>query len=85
MSQLLSCTQQLPTLAGAAPHTDPGSIYFCNTIRPKIGFLQTVAGPSGQSPMVYQHRVPYLEVGRTSRAVTPSQLGFSNVFQVSSF
>ena len=34
--------------------------------------------------MVYQHKVPYLEGGRTSRAVTPSQLTFSTVFQVSS-
>ena len=34
--------------------------------------------------MVYQHKVPYLDGGRTSRAVTPSQLKFSNVFQVSS-
>ena len=34
--------------------------------------------------MVYQHKVPYLEGARTSRAVTPSQLTFSNVLQVSS-
>ena len=63
---------------------DPGSIYFYNTIRPKVGVLQIVAGPSGQSRMVYQHKVPYLEGGRTYRAVAPSQLTFSNVFQVSS-
>ena len=63
---------------------DPGSIYFYNTIRPKVGVLQTVAGPSEQSRMVYQHKVPYLGGGRTSRVVTPSQLTFSNVFQVSS-
>ena len=61
----------------------PGSIYFYNAIRPKVGVLQTVAGPSGQSRMVYQHKVPYLEGNRMSRAVTPSQLTFSNVFQVS--
>ena len=63
---------------------DPGSIYFYNTVRPKVGVLQTAAGLRGQSQMVYQHKVPYLEGGRTSRAVTPSQLTFSNVFQVSS-
>ena len=63
---------------------DPGSIYFYNTIRPKVGVLQTVAGPRGQSRMVYQHKVPYLEGGRASRAVTLSQLTFWNVFQVSS-
>ena len=63
---------------------DPRSIDFSNTIRPKVGVLQTVAGPSGQSGMVYQHKVPYLEGGRTSRAVTPSQLSISYVFQVSS-
>ena len=34
--------------------------------------------------MVYQHKAPYLAGDRTSRAVTPSQLTFSNVFQVSS-
>ena len=62
---------------------DPGSIYLYNTIGPKVGVLQTTAGPSGQSRMVYQHKVPYLEGGRTSRAVTPSQLTFSNVIQVS--
>ena len=63
---------------------DPGSIHFYNTIRPKVGVLQTLAGPSGQSRMVYQHKVPYLEGGRTSSSVTPGQLTFSNVFQVSS-
>ena len=63
---------------------DPGSIYLYNTLRPKVGVLQTVAGPCGQSRMMYQHKVPYLEGGRASHAVTPSQLTFSNVFQVSS-
>ena len=63
---------------------DPASIYIYNTIRTKVGFLQTVAGPIGQSRLVYQHKVPYLEGGRTSRAVTSRQLTFSNVFQVSS-
>ena len=63
---------------------DPGSIYLSNAVRPKVGVLQTVAGPRGQSRMVHQHKVPYLEGGRTSRAVAPSQLTFSNVFQVSS-
>ena len=50
---------------------DPRSIYFYATIRPKIGVLQTFAGPREQYLMLYHHRVPYLEVGRTSRAVTP--------------
>ena len=63
---------------------DPRSIYIYNAVRPKIGVLQTVAGQCGQSPVVYQHKLPYLEGGRTSRAVMPSQLTFSNVFQVSS-
>ena len=63
---------------------DPGSIDFHDTIEPRVGVLQTVAGPSGQSRMVYQHRVPYLESGKASRAVRPSQLRSSNVFQVSS-
>ena len=63
---------------------DPGSIYFYNTVRPKVWVLRTVAGPHGQSRMVYQHKVAYLEGGRTSHAVTPSQLTFSKVFQVSS-
>ena len=63
---------------------DPGPIYLSNTVRPKVGVLQTVAGPPGQWRMVYQHKVPYLERGRTSRAVTPSPLEFSNAFQVSS-
>ena len=62
----------------------PGSIYVYNTLTTKVGVLQTVAWPPGQSRMVYQHKVPYLEGGRTSRAVTPSQLTFSNMFQVSS-
>ena len=63
---------------------DPGSIYLYNTISPKVGVLQTVAGPSGRSRMVYQDKVPFFQGGRMSRAVTPSQLTFSNVFQVSS-
>ena len=63
---------------------DPGSIYLSNTSRPKVGVLQTVAGPRGQSRMVYQHKVPYLEGGVTFCALTPSQLMFLNVFQVSS-
>ena len=63
---------------------DPGSIYLSIAIKPKVEVPQTVAGPSGQSRMVYQHKVPYLEGGRTSSVVTPSQLTFSNVFQVSS-
>ena len=58
-------------------------MYFYKTIGPRVEVLQTVAGPSWQSRMVYQHKVPYLEGGRASRAVTPSQLTFSNVFQVS--
>ena len=84
MSQLLRCTQQLSTEAGTAPHMDPGSIYLDNTVRPKVEVLQTVAGPHGQSRMVYEHKAPSLEGGRTSGALTPSQLTFSNVFQVSS-
>ena len=63
---------------------DPGSVYLHNAVSPKVGVLQTVAGPPGQSQMVYQYKDPYLGGGRTSRAVTPSQLTFSNVFQVSS-
>ena len=63
---------------------DPGSIYLYDAVRPKVGVLQTVAGPRGQLLMVYQHKVPDREAGRTSRAVTPSQFTFSNVFQVSS-
>ena len=63
---------------------DPGSIYLYNVVRPKVGVLQTVAGPRGQLRMVYHHKVSCLEGGRTSRAVTPSQFTFSNVFQVSS-
>ena len=63
---------------------DPGSIYLYNAVRPKVGVLQTVTGPREQSRMVYQHKVPYLEGGRTSGAVTLSQLTFSNVFQVGS-
>ena len=34
--------------------------------------------------MVYRQKVPYLQGGGTSSAVTPSQVTFSNVFQVSS-
>ena len=63
---------------------DPGSIYFHNAVGPKVRVPQTVLGPRGQSPVVYQHKVPYLEGGRTSRAVTPSHLTLSNLFQVSS-
>ena len=63
---------------------DPGGIYLYNAVRPKVRVLQTVAGPRGQSQVVYQHKVPYLEGGRTSRAVTPGQLTFPNLFQASS-
>ena len=63
---------------------DPGSIYLYNAVRPKVRVLQTVAGPGGQSRVVYQHKVPYLEGGRTSRGVTPSQLTSWNEFQFSS-
>ena len=63
---------------------DPGSIYLYNAVRPKVRVPQTVAGPRGQSLVEYQHKVPYLEGGRTSRAVTPSQPTFSNRFEVSS-
>ena len=62
----------------------PGSNYLCNAVRPKVGVLQTVAGPRGQSRVVYQHKVPSLEGGRTSCAVTPSELTLSNVFQATS-
>ena len=62
---------------------DPVSIYLYNAVRPKVGSCRQL-GPSGQSREVYQHKVPYLQGGRTSRAVMPRQLMFSNVFQVSS-
>ena len=63
---------------------DPGFIYLYNVVRSKMGVLQTVSWPCGQSRMVYQQKVPYLEGGTASRTVTPSQLTFSNMFQVSS-
>ena len=63
---------------------DPASIRLYNAVGPKVGVLQTVAAPRGQSGMVYQHEVPCLDGCRTSRAVTPTQIAFSNVFQVSS-
>ena len=59
-------------------------MYLYNAVRPKVRVLQTGAGPPGQSRVVYQHKVRYLEGGRMSSAVTPSSLTFSNVFQVSS-
>ena len=63
---------------------DPGSIYLYNAIRSKVVVRQTVTGPNLRSRVVYQHKGPYLEGGRTSRAVISGQLTFSNVFQVSS-
>ena len=63
---------------------DPGSIYLYNAVTPKERVLQTVAGPRRQWRVVYQHQVSYLETGRTYRAVTPSLLTSSKVFQVRS-
>ena len=72
MSQLFRCTQQLSTLAETATHMDAESIYLHNAVRPKERVLHTVAGPRGQSRVVYQHQVPYVKTGRTPRAVMPS-------------
>ena len=63
---------------------DPGCIYLYNVLRPNVRVLETFAGPCGQSRVLYQQKVPYLEGGRMPGAVTPSQLTLWIMFQVSS-